>query len=52
MQWGSDSALGAYRTGGADYVDAEIAEVILYHRVLTSEERDRVHAYLSDRYDL
>jgi len=36
--------------GGADHLDAKVAEVIVYNRKLTAAEVALVHAYLSARY--
>ncbi len=43
-------SLGGYmRTGGADFLNGEIAEVILYNRVLNSTEMEQVFFYLSTK---
>jgi hypothetical protein len=37
-------------SGSTQYLDAELAELILYRRKLAPSELARVHAYLSARY--
>jgi hypothetical protein len=48
--WGRPE-LGRLESTG-QLIDAELAEVILYNRVLSSPERARTHAYLAARYGL
>lgn len=43
----SDPKLGK---NAAEYFDGQIAEVIIFARVLTESERDRITEYLSDKY--
>ncbi|RKY05753.1 MAG: hypothetical protein DRP56_08645, partial [Planctomycetota bacterium] len=43
--------VGAGHGGGFQYLYGDIAEIILYDRVLTSAEMDAVNAYLEDKYD-
>jgi len=42
--------LGGYYSGR--YIDADVAEVIAYDRVVTSEEHDAIGAYLAYKYGL
>jgi hypothetical protein len=53
------NTIGAYmawHTGDLKYIDhffqGDIAEVIIYNRVLTVNERQEVFAYLSNKYGL
>lgn len=43
----SDPKLGK---NAAEYYDGQIAEIIIFARVLTESERDRITEYLSDKY--
>lgn len=43
--------LGA-RGGATNPLNGDIAEVLIYSRVVTSRERDRVSLWLNDKYDL
>ena len=43
--------LGGYPTGSSPY-DGEMAEMIVFDRVLTGAEIDEVAGYLADRYDI
>lgn len=38
------------RNGGAHYFNGDIAEVIIYNKILTPKERDSVESYLHNRY--
>lgn len=54
---GSDVALdavflGRNFSGGYDYLDGLVAEVIVYNRALTNSEMNRVGAYLSGKWGL
>lgn len=47
---GRTTVIGADPVAAAEYVDGDIAELIVYNRVLTTAERATVHSYLQDRY--
>jgi PKD repeat protein len=42
--------IGRKTSGGINYLNGNIAEVIFYNRVLTTEERIQVEKYLMDKY--
>jgi hypothetical protein len=45
--------IGAKATGApTDYLDGDIAELIMYNRVLTDGERDKIEAYLGQKYNI
>jgi hypothetical protein len=50
--WGPTLFLGKYSSGLQHHLDAEVAEIILYNRVLTAAEITQVEAYLGGRYGL
>jgi hypothetical protein len=43
-------ALGGYKYGNRQYSDSEVAEVLLYNRVLADYELDRVGSYLGRKW--
>ena len=43
---------GLWYGGNSEYSKSEVAEVVLYNRVLSTDERQMVEAYLSQKYDL
>jgi len=48
----SSSRLGAAPTGTAYYFTGQIAELIVYNRLLTDAQKVKVGAYLADKYGL
>lgn len=50
--WGWDTPRLGGLDGGTQYIDAEVAEVIVYNRKLAESELARVHSYLLARYGL
>lgn len=48
----SGGAIGAATSKTAEFVYGSIAEILVYRRSLTAEERAQVHVYLSDRYGI
>lgn len=57
----ASSATLTYRVGvnsvsgggeGSTYADADIAEILVYDKYLTNEERQTIHCYLSDKYGI
>jgi len=45
-------SLGSYNEGTKDFLNGDIAEVILYNRVLTEEENNQIGFYLAVKYDI
>ena len=43
---------GLWYGSNNEYSNSEVAEVVLYNRVLSKDEREMVEAYLSQKYDL
>lgn len=44
--------LGSYNNGTLGFPNGEIAELILYERVLTEEENNLIGYYLADKYNV
>jgi hypothetical protein len=47
---GSTTTLGKYRSALQHHLDAEVAEVIVYDRLLEASEAALVRRYLKERY--
>ncbi|HEY9687763.1 MAG TPA: hypothetical protein V6C52_12380 [Coleofasciculaceae cyanobacterium] len=48
----SAAAIGAIGDGSTNKITGDIAEIIVYQRVLTTTERQEVRQYLGDKYNL
>ena len=46
------SAIGATCSGGAQYMDGDIAEIIIFHSAHNTATREAVEAYLRDKWRL
>jgi hypothetical protein len=49
---GKDWAVGTNGTGNGGDLNGDIAELIIYNRILTTEEANQVGAYLANKYGL
>ncbi len=50
VSWRGNPSIGSF--GGASPFDGDVAEILVYDRVLTSAERDAVGQYLTSKYQL
>src|SRR5690606_3873032 len=44
--------IGSHKSGGSEFINGYIAEIIIYNRLITNAEREDVEDYLSQKWGI